>query len=388
MCREILNTCVRNTEEAERSAQQSTTSATTSTTASVAGTPTSATGPMTSGRGQGKGVWNMIEESELARSIKKDDQKKVRTVSGFSSLSSVLDRSDSLTDERGLGDGGDVSVGHACGAATAGAAGVGVALRDAGAGAGWRAVEQSEGDLVSQAKEYKTKLESMLASIPSSSSSSTSSSPVIFDMNNTSLIDATKALLRSLANAISSLSTTTTSPTSNVSAAESMRLAYMLELYDGLTELMAKAMRLTRPNLSVRLQGLGLDLNGVESQDSVSRLGMPSGSAGPGSGSSPSIISTTTVVTSSNGSANGHAFSDDTETDTGDEGELKVETPRVDKGKGRAVPEPEKLERVLSPTGYGLESDEEGDGEGELRLTGLAGLGMGGMEGLKSPTDR
>jgi protein phosphatase 1 regulatory subunit 37 len=31
-----------------------------------------------SGRGQGKGVWGMIEESELARSVRLDEEKKVR----------------------------------------------------------------------------------------------------------------------------------------------------------------------------------------------------------------------------------------------------------------------------------------------------------------------
>ncbi|KLO15169.1 RNI-like protein [Schizopora paradoxa] len=47
MCRDILNTCVRNTEEAERN------------------NPSSAS----SGRGQAKGVWGMIEESELAKRL-------------------------------------------------------------------------------------------------------------------------------------------------------------------------------------------------------------------------------------------------------------------------------------------------------------------------------
>ena len=55
MCRDILNTCVRNTEEAERNSQA-----------------------MGSGRGLGKGVWGMIEESELAKTFKKGDEKKVR----------------------------------------------------------------------------------------------------------------------------------------------------------------------------------------------------------------------------------------------------------------------------------------------------------------------
>lgn len=55
MCREILNSCVRNTEEAERLSKLSD------------GT----------GRGLRKGVWGMIEESELARSIRKGEEKRV-----------------------------------------------------------------------------------------------------------------------------------------------------------------------------------------------------------------------------------------------------------------------------------------------------------------------
>lgn len=53
MCRDILNTCVRNTEEAERVSN-----------------PEAA-----SGRGQGKGVWGMIEESELAKTFRQDEKK-------------------------------------------------------------------------------------------------------------------------------------------------------------------------------------------------------------------------------------------------------------------------------------------------------------------------
>lgn len=54
MCREILNTCVRNTEEAERNSLAP-----------------------TSGRGHAKGVWGMIEESELAKTFKQGIDKKV-----------------------------------------------------------------------------------------------------------------------------------------------------------------------------------------------------------------------------------------------------------------------------------------------------------------------
>jgi hypothetical protein len=54
MCREILNTCVRNTEEAERAAKVG-----------------------DSGRRSGKGVWGMIEESKLAKLMRLDEEKKV-----------------------------------------------------------------------------------------------------------------------------------------------------------------------------------------------------------------------------------------------------------------------------------------------------------------------
>ena len=58
MCRDILNTCVRNTEEAEKATH-----------------PAHNEAP--SGRGQGKGLWVMIEESELAKTFRHDEQKKV-----------------------------------------------------------------------------------------------------------------------------------------------------------------------------------------------------------------------------------------------------------------------------------------------------------------------
>ncbi|TFK18854.1 RNI-like protein [Coprinopsis marcescibilis] len=58
MCREILSTCTRNTETAERKSKAA----------------NGQTAP--SGRGAGKGVWNMIEDSELAKSIRLDEGKK------------------------------------------------------------------------------------------------------------------------------------------------------------------------------------------------------------------------------------------------------------------------------------------------------------------------
>jgi hypothetical protein len=59
MCRDILSSCVRNTEEAEKNSQ------------------TAGGNNAESGRGLGKGVWVMIEESELAKTIRLGEEKKV-----------------------------------------------------------------------------------------------------------------------------------------------------------------------------------------------------------------------------------------------------------------------------------------------------------------------
>ena len=81
MCRDILNSCVRNTEEAEKASLALAAGAG----AGVPGTPGSATngesGILQSGRGQGKGVWGMIEESKLAKMIRLDEEKLVRVPS-------------------------------------------------------------------------------------------------------------------------------------------------------------------------------------------------------------------------------------------------------------------------------------------------------------------
>ena len=53
MCRDILNSCVRNTEEAEKN---------------IKNPESGNTGG--SGRSLSKGVWGMIEESELAKTIR------------------------------------------------------------------------------------------------------------------------------------------------------------------------------------------------------------------------------------------------------------------------------------------------------------------------------
>jgi protein phosphatase 1 regulatory subunit 37 len=66
MCRDILNTCVRNTEEAEKRTQDA---------AAVAAA--GGDGSSEGSRGHGKGVWGLIEDSQIARSIRKDEEKQV-----------------------------------------------------------------------------------------------------------------------------------------------------------------------------------------------------------------------------------------------------------------------------------------------------------------------
>ncbi len=60
MCREILSLCIRNTEEAEQASK------------TQAGGVAGAT---SSGKGLRKGIWDMIEESELAKSIRLKEDK-------------------------------------------------------------------------------------------------------------------------------------------------------------------------------------------------------------------------------------------------------------------------------------------------------------------------
>jgi protein phosphatase 1 regulatory subunit 37 len=75
MCREILNSCVRNTEEAERASK-----------AQAGGVA----GATSSGRGLRKGIWGMIEESELAKSIRLKEDKRVRLLAFFRDLRFVF----------------------------------------------------------------------------------------------------------------------------------------------------------------------------------------------------------------------------------------------------------------------------------------------------------
>lgn len=274
MCRDILNSCVRNTEEAEKNSYT-----------------TNSDG--SSGRGQGKGVWGMIEESELAKSIRKDDQKKVDDPIA---TSPVRSRNPS-----------DVP----------------------------SAEQQSQAEILSRVRSCKTQLEDVLARSPSSSSSPVS--PIQY--GNSELLDIAKDLQKSLVVMIETIT-------------EPARLQELLTVNDDLTALLTRCAP-QKPSLT--LHGLGIRIeNGKVNGDAEAEP-----------------------------VANGHTVdnheSEVVATDFDDE---EPATPRVDKGKGRARAEPEKPEKVLSPTFLITESDDE-DGDGQHPLAA-----QHSAETVISPTDR
>lgn len=262
MCREILNTCVRNTEEAEKASH------TLDSTGSI-------------GRGQGRGVWMMIEESELAKTFRQDEQKKVE----------------------------------------APGPGVPPSLASSDDPADMPSVEQRDAELVvATARSCKGQLEEYLAESQSSCSSD-NTPPHVLDPE---VADAAREAMKSLAKVIEA----TEDPS---------QLEEMLALNDDITALLKRATVQKRPTLS----GLGIRLeNGHPVAENGAALG-----------------------------ADLQGADDD-----------EPLTPRVDKGKGRAEPEPEPLEPVLSPTRVTLDSEDE---EGEV-VDSL----LGQVESIVSPTDR
>ncbi|KAI0087207.1 hypothetical protein BDY19DRAFT_986247 [Irpex rosettiformis] len=235
MCREILNTCVRNTEEAERASQ-------------------AAKSDTISGRGQGKGVWVMIEESELAKTLREDDKKKVEAqVPDANSLTS--NGEDRTTDLDSVSVTQEVAL-----------------------------------NVLEAAKSCKKELEDTLSGIPSASSSPTGTPDA-----NEELIARSKETLK----ALSSLIEGTEDP---------MKLEELFTLNDEITGLTA---RFNEPRAT--LKGLGIH-----------------------------------IEEHTNGSTNGHIPPIQTDLDQSDDDEPV--TPRADKGKQRAEPEPEEPQLVLTPT--------------------------------------
>ena len=272
MCRDILNTCIRNTEDAERSAKA----------ASQEGQGGG------SGRGLGKGVWGMIEESELAKSIRLDEEKRV-------SYPAIPTEGIKFTRV------------------------------------------QIESDILVRGRACVTELTQVVGSArllkPPSGASE--------DSMATDIAASTRGIIGELATAIQETE-------------DPVRLEELLEINDQLLGLLKKlptAGKTSKPILS--LSGLGVSLNG----------GTPG----------------------TNGIVNGsNVLLQDVAEDDDGEVEDTPTTPRVDKGKRRADPEPEEIEKVLSPAFLISETSEDEDED--------PGYGTppeeGEIPGMPSPTDR
>lgn len=262
MCRDILESCVRNTEEADKAAHGG-----------------------SSGRGEAKGVWGMIEQSELAKSIREDDKKKVDE-----QIDTPSSRSRSPTDIPSP-------------------------------------TEQTESDFVSQVRARKSQLEEVLSQ--SSSTSSGSGSPQ--SKPDPELIESTREMTKSLVVMIER----TTDPS---------RLGSLLALNDDLMSLLGRLE--PRPE-GLKLQGLGFETGEVLGNGHAAHAPESSGST---------------------------MFTAESASDDDDE----PITPRVDKGKGRAEPEPELVESILSPS-YVITGSDDEDGE--------VAAAVPDPEDLVSPTD-
>ncbi|KAI0360641.1 RNI-like protein [Trametes cingulata] len=178
MCRDILESCIRNTEEAEK--------------ASMSGAPNGQ-----SGRGEAKGVWGMIEQSELAKTIREDDKKKVDEQHDVS-LPPSRDPTDIPS------------------------------------------AAQTESDVVIQARSRKSELEDLLAQSPSSSSAP--AAPMLGP--DSEVVKSTREIMKSI---IAMIETTT----------EPARLEMLLALNDDLTDLLARVEPKPEP---LKVQGLGLQI--------------------------------------------------------------------------------------------------------------------------------
>ncbi|KAI5119230.1 hypothetical protein M0805_002155 [Coniferiporia weirii] len=248
MCRDILNTCVRNTEEAERNSQVA-----------------------ESGRGMGKGVWGMIEESELAKTFKKGDEKKV--------------------DE----------------------------------------------DFVVQAKECLAQLQEFLTQLRSSPS-------VSCDGSADGLVDRSKAALVMLSDVIQT-------------TADPIKIEELFFLNESITN------SLNGVNEASKKAGSAPNGNGTHAASPSQTSTDDSHGSGPPSEAEDAQM--TTQVAKLDAKLNGLRLHIpmDGEDELEDEVETEApETPRVDKGKGRAEPEPVVHEKVLSPSFVLSDSDDEEEG--------------------------
>ncbi|EGN94523.1 hypothetical protein SERLA73DRAFT_114776 [Serpula lacrymans var. lacrymans S7.3] len=251
MCRDILNSCVRNTEDAERNVHAP-----------------HGSSPSPSGRGLGKGVWGMIEESELAKSIRQGDGTK------------------------------------------------------------------GEPDVSLRAQAILDELKTLLSQSKSSSAASSGlSTPTTTEEPHAEITARARAVVAEMSSQVQTIT-------------DGVRLEEMLGLCDSINTSLTQ---LTSPPKSL-LRGLGL-------------------------------LSVDTNGHAVNGEAkNADALHDSPVEQTHD---INAEplTPRVDKGKARAEPEPEEPEKVLSPT-FMISEEDEDDEDGHRFLEELGNIGM------PSPTDR
>jgi protein phosphatase 1 regulatory subunit 37 len=307
VCRDILDSCVRNTEEAERRAQGCG--------GGSAGSPGEGetegeadASSQSSLKGTGKGVWAMVETSQLARSIARDDAKKVR-------------RPRVLFDEPAA-DGGCVG-----------------------------AAQASAGDVPGQVRAATEEWEQLLAQTPAPASAGEAAT--IADLH-PELARKSRALLQTVAAAVAR--------TEDAGA-----LAELLALNDALTDAMARA-----PGTGARKArgrgGLGL---------SIPLDGFVHGTGGARAGEG--------VESEARVEAEVEAETEEPE----------ASTPRIDKGKAKAVEAPPEPEKVLTPTVEFLVGGAESESEDEQGYfpaeSGEGEGGTGGADGalpLPSPTDR
>lgn len=82
------------------------------------------------------------------------------------------------------------------------------------------------------------------------------------------------------------------------------------------------------------------------------------------------FVQTSEIASKSNGSLKLHIPDRPDGAEQSEEEEVVPETPKVDKGKGRAKPEPEVFEKVLSPSFMITGSDDDEDEEGKAAFVG------------------
>ncbi|RDB16470.1 hypothetical protein Hypma_002780 [Hypsizygus marmoreus] len=329
MCRDILNTCVRNTEAAERSSQAAVAATASmngdsgsnaSSTENVNGGPTNGGA---SGRGQGKGVWGMIEESELARSIRLGEEKKT---DGVDILTRAKNSVKQLTE---LISSSQASLTRATTPTTS--------------------TPNAGSPTPTKASPPRLKLDLKPPAIPNEAQPLTKGE----------ILQAAKDVTNELAEVI----TKTDDPIS---------MEQLLDLNDQITALVRDVEKLSSSTTDAGANGRPvLTLHGLG-------LGLPTGPANSANGTAPNGISEERTGTMMEGEE--------------EEDIVTPTTPRIDKGKGRAEPEPEEPEKVLSPTAAFLlaDEDEEDEDDEERHLRNLAFTGGEDREGMRvrSPTDR